>query len=148
MRLISLLMIALVFFGCEKDKFTTKPQLKFRSVNATNVSGNQVIQMKFELTDKEGDFSPFLGIKKTVLGCATSNFTDSSSLTIPEEFIKTKGTEGELVITLDRNNRGTNSCLLPGNIVRPDTTVFSFWTRDKAGNKSDTAYSSQIIILP
>ncbi|MEI9808065.1 MAG: hypothetical protein WDO16_09420 [Bacteroidota bacterium] len=148
MRFIFILMIALVLFGCKKDKFTTKPQLTFKSVNATEISGEQIILMKFDLTDKEGDFSPFFGIKKTVRGCATSNFIDTSALTIPNDFITTKGTEGEVVIQLNRSTRGTNSCLLPGNLVRPDTTVYSFWTRDKAGNVSDTAYSTEIIILP
>ncbi|HEY6502999.1 MAG TPA: hypothetical protein VIZ28_03405 [Chitinophagaceae bacterium] len=148
MRFISLLMIALVFFSCEKDKFTTKPQLKFKSVNSSEISGDQTIQMKFELTDKEGDFSSFLAIKKTVRGCPTSEFIDSSRLQIPPGFIDSKGSEGELVITLNRTDRGSNTCLLPGNIVRPDTTVYSFWTRDRAGNVSDTAHSTEIIILP
>lgn len=147
MRFIIILAVVFVLVSCEKDKFTTIPQLKYKSANANVISGTQVLEMRLQLTDKEGDFSEFMAIRKTVKGCATSNFTDSSLFSIPNDFIDAKQTEGELVITLDQVRRGSNSCFLPGGLVRPDTTIFSFWTRDKAGNVSDTAYSEEIIFL-
>ncbi|MBL7737702.1 MAG: hypothetical protein JNK14_00660 [Chitinophagaceae bacterium] len=148
MRIISILLVSLIVISCEKDKFTTKPQLKYLSENTTNIAGEQLLIMRLDMTDKEGDFSSFLAIKKTVKGCPTSNYTDSTLFAIPGEFIDTKQTRGELVITLDKIKRGTNTCFQPGGLVRPDTTIFSFWTRDKAGNVSDTAYSQEIIIMP
>jgi hypothetical protein len=147
MRFISVLAIVFVLVSCEKDKFTTVPQLRYKSSNTREISGTQTLEMRLELTDKEADFSSFMAIRKTVKGCVTSNFTDSSLFFIPEDFINSKQTKGELVITLDQVRRGSNSCFLPGGLVRPDTTVFSFWTRDKAGNVSDTAYSDEIIFL-
>jgi hypothetical protein len=148
MRLIPIFVFVFLFFACNKDKYTTKPQLKYKSANATRISGNQVLQLRLDLTDKEGDFTTLLGLKKTVAGCANSNFIDSAKFSIPDDFLKTKGTHGELVITLNKNDRGSNTCSVPGGGTRPDTTVFKFWTRDKAGNTSDTALSEQIIILP
>ena len=147
MRFIPIFVLAFLLFSCGKDKFTTKPQLKYKSASATTISGSQTLTIKFDLTDKEGDFTSLLGMKKTVAGCPTSNFIDSSSFVIPDEFIKTKGDHGEVNVILDRGKRGSNSCLLPGGAIRPDTTIFSFWTRDKAGNVSDTARTETIIIL-
>jgi hypothetical protein len=147
MRLIPIFVFVFLFFCCNKDKFTTKPQLKYKSANITTVRDDQQLQLKLDLTDKEGDFTTLLGVKKTVSGCPNSNFTDSSLFSIPEDFIKTKGTHGEVVVTLERNFRGSNACSVPGGGTRPDTTIFKFWTRDKAGNTSDTALSEQIIIL-
>ena len=147
MRFIPIFVLVFLLFSCGKDKFTTKPQLKYKSASATTISGSQTLTIKLDLTDKEGDFTPFLGVKKTVAGCPTSNFLDSAKFSVPNEFIKTKGTHGELNIILDRTNRGSNSCFLPGNLIRPDTTIFKFWTRDKAGNVSDTASTEKIIIL-
>mgnify|MGYP001237716269 CR=1 FL=1 len=147
MRFISIFFIAILFVSCGKDKFTTKPQLKYKSVNTTTVSGTQTLQLKLDLTDKEGDFTTLLGMRKTVSGCPTSNFLDTVTFSIPPDFISTKKTEGEVVVTLDRIKRGSNSCFLPGGAIRPDTTIFKFWTRDKAGNVSDTALSEKIIIL-
>jgi hypothetical protein len=147
MRPALVLLAVLVIAGCKKDKFTTTPQLKVKSVNSKNISGNDVIRIRLRLTDKEGDFSRFFAIKKTVKGCPTSNFTDSSSLfSIPLDFINQKKKEGEVEITLTRLQRGGNTCSAPGGGVKPDTAVFSFWTRDQAGNKSDTAFTDPIII--
>ena len=147
MRFIPIFVLVFFLFSCGKDKFTTKPQLKYKSTSATTVSGSQTLTIKLDLTDKEGDFTSLLGMKKTVAGCPTSNFLDSSLFSIPNDFIKTKGTHGEVNVILDRIKRGSNSCFLPGGAVRPDTTIFSFWTRDKAGNVSDTAFTEKIIIL-
>jgi len=147
MRILLSFIIAIAFWGCTKDNFTTKPQLKYKSVNSKTISGTQTLEIKLDLTDQEGDFTSLLGFKKTVAGCPTSDKLDSTKFTIPADFIATKKTKGEVVITLDRINRGGNSCFAPGGGIRPDTTVFGFWTRDKAGHISDTAYSEQIIIV-
>lgn len=147
MRFVVILILSFLLFNCGKDKFTTKPQLKYTSSNSTTISGNQVLELKLELTDKEGDFTTLLGVKKSVSGCVNSNFTDSTKFIIPQDFIRSKGTHGEVVVTLSKSDRGSNACSAPGGGPRPDTTVFKFWTRDRAGNLSDTAYSETIIIL-
>lgn len=147
MRFIPIFLLAFLLLNCGKDNFTTTPQLIYKSVSATTISGNQTLIIELDLTDKEGDFTPLLGMKKTVLGCPTSNFIDSVTFSIPDEFIKTKGGRGEVNVILDRIKRGSNSCFQPGGAIRPDTTVYSFWTRDKAGHVSDTARTETIIIL-
>jgi hypothetical protein len=147
MRFIPIFAIAILFFSCGKDKFTTKPQLKYKSANSKTISGQQTLVLKLDLTDKEGDFTTLLGVKRFEPGCPLSDFTDSVKFFIPPDFIKTKGTHGEVVVTLDANNRGSNACTVPGGAAKPDTAVFKFWTRDKAGNTSDTAVSEPIIIL-
>lgn len=147
MRFISILAIVLLIVSCSKDKFTTAPQLKYLSVNDKTISGNETLTFKLDLTDKEGDFTSLLGVQRVEPGCPNSDFMDTLKFTIPQDFIKTKGTHGEVVVSLDRNDRGSNACFLPGGAVKPDTATFKFWTRDKAGHVSDTAVSEQIIIL-
>ena len=147
MRFIPIFVLTFLLLTCGKDNFTTTPQLKYKSASAKTISGNQTLTIKLDLTDKEGDFSPLLGMKKTVAGCPTSDFMDTVTFSIPNEFIKTKGLRGEVDVILDRIKRGSNSCFLPGGGIRPDTTVFSFWTRDKAGHVSDTTRTETIIIL-
>lgn len=147
MRFILLSIAAILLVTCTKDGFTTKPQLKFRSASSDVISGDQTLQLKLDLTDKEGDFTTFLGVKKSVKNCPASEFIDSSLFSIPTDFIDAKEQQGEVVITLTKANRLRNACTLPGGATRPDTTVFSFWTKDRAGNVSDTARSSTIIFL-
>ncbi|MES1220445.1 MAG: hypothetical protein ABUT20_33395, partial [Bacteroidota bacterium] len=98
-------------------------------------------------TDKEGDFSTFFAIKKTVESCPSSNYTDSSGkFNIPGDFISTKKKEAEIIVTLSKTDRGANTCFGPGGTIKVDTTIFSFWTRDQAGNTSDTVKTSPILI--
>jgi hypothetical protein len=147
MRVICILIVAIGFFACTKSKFTTKPQLKFKSVNSKDISGSQLLEIKLRLTDKEGDFSNFFAIKKSVAHCSASNFVDSSGkFSIPPDFINTHRNEGEVIITLNKIDRGSNGCFAPGGGVKIDTAIFSFWTKDQAGNYSDTAFSDPIII--
>ena len=142
------LLFAILYLSCGKDSFTTTPQLKYKSANRTTISGDQILELKFRLTDQEGDFSSFLGMRKSVPGCPASEIYDSASFAIPNEFIKTKQTEGEVVVSITRFKRGSNACSGSGaGSTKPDTAVFNFWTRDQAGHTSDTARSEPIIII-
>jgi hypothetical protein len=147
MRFIPIFAIAVLLLSCEKGGFTTKPQLKFKSMNTDKLTGPQELIIKLELTDKEGDFTTLLGYRKVVAGCPTSERLDSTFFKIPDEFINTKGSRGEVDITLSQINRGSVSCFLPGGAVRPDTSRYGFWTRDKAGNLSDTVWTDPVIIF-
>ena len=147
MRPVLIFVALCMMAGCNKNKFTDKPQIKVKSVNSAVVSGNQDLVFTLDITDKEGDFSTFFGIKKSVASCALSNFTDTSGLfKIPQDFLDTKKTEGDIILTLTPSLRGTPRCQGPGGVFIPDTAIFRFWIRDKAGNESDTAVSGPIII--
>ncbi|MCC7400416.1 MAG: hypothetical protein IT214_02930 [Chitinophagaceae bacterium] len=146
MRYFFIVIVALIVAGCTKNKFTTKPQLKIKSINSTDISGPQTLVIVLSLTDKQGDYSTFFAVKKTVASCPSSNFTDSTLFLLPQSFIDTKKTEGEITVTLDQIHRGANTCLAPGGGVKADTAIFSFWTRDRAGNLSDTVSTKPIII--
>ena len=146
MRYLFIFFAIMIVTGCTKNKFTTKPQLKIKSINSTDISGSQNLIFVLSLTDKEGDFTSFFAVKKTVNTCPSSNFIDSSLFQLPQNFLDTKKREGEITITLDRIHRGANTCLAPGGGVKVDTAIFSFWTRDKAGNVSDTVSTQPILI--
>jgi len=147
MRSIFAILLLLLFAAaCNKGEFKTRPQLKIKEVSSTEVFGTDILRFTIRITDKEGDFTALLGYSKIVPGCANSNFTDSTKLHIPSDFIATKGKEGEIVIDMDKTLRGDNQCNGTGGSVKVDTATFCFWTKDAAGNASDTACSVPIII--
>ncbi len=149
MRLIFAILALLLFaVACTKDNFTTKPQLKIKSVSSTEISGDQILEFIIRLTDKEADFSSYFGISTKTPGCPLSDFTDSTLFQIPSQFINSKNEDGEIVLDLAKSQRHSNLCPGPGSTFLTDTTVFSFWTKDKAGNVSDTVRSEPIIIHP
>ena len=150
MRLILAMFVITIFTAasCKKSKFTTKPQLKLKKVNAKEISGSQNLVFTIQVTDKEGDFTPYFGIATNVPNCPASNFSDSTIFSIPVEFINAHSNEGDIVLTLSKSQRHSNLCPGPGGTFKTDTTTFSFWTKDAAGNKSDTVRSAAIIIHP
>jgi len=149
MRLIfAILVLLLVAVSCTKDNFTTKPQLKIKNINSTEIFGNQTLEFTIRLTDKEGDFTSYFGISSRTPGCPASDFADSTLFHIPNEFLNTKSDEGEIVLDLEKAQRHSNLCFGPGSTTLTDTTVFSFWTKDRAGNVSDTVSTPPIIIHP
>lgn len=137
----------LIIAGCNKEKFTTEPKLKVKSINSTDISGSETLRIVLSVTDKEGDYSTFFAIRKTVASCPSSNYTDSSGkFNIPGDFIDTKKKEAEIIVTLNKTDRGANTCFISGGGVKIDTAIFSFWIKDKAGHTSDTASTKPIII--
>lgn len=117
-------------------------------MNATEISGDETLEFVIRLTDKEGDFSSFFGYSAVTTNCPASDFADSSLLAIPDDFINSKNNDGDIVIDLTKSLRHSNFCQAPGNTYYTDTTVYSFWTKDRAGNVSDTVSSVPIIIHP
>lgn len=130
--------IILFLFSCKKDKYTTVPQLKYKSVNTKALNRGEVLRFTLSFTDAEGDLiaDSSLLVKKVVARCAGSSF--DQYYRIPD-FATSKDQSGEIIVTYNYNDIGPQC-------NRNDTAVFKFILRDKAKNKSDTAVSDQIII--
>jgi hypothetical protein len=123
------------------------PKLKIKSVNLKEVKLAEPLIFTIEISDKEGDFTSYFGFKKTVPGCAASQFIDSLKLVIPSEFISSGEKSGDIRLVMDRSVRGDNQCRGTGSTFKNDTVTFRFWTKDKAGNVSDTAVSDPIVLI-
>ncbi len=139
-RFIALLLL-LVVFSCGKETFQSKPQLKIKSVSGNVVPIGSDLQIRMRLTDKEGDFVDTVWVKKATTRCTQSNFVDSFLYRIPTETPRTNNFDGEVLVTF------TYAIELQPRCNRNDTATFSFWMKDKKGNKSDTVKTAPIIIL-
>jgi hypothetical protein len=60
--LLSALFIVIV--ACNKDKFTTEPQVKIKSISPTTAIQGNLIQLKGSFTDDEGDLDSALIVHK------------------------------------------------------------------------------------
>lgn len=139
-QFIALLLLTLLF-ACEKDSFQSKPGLSINSISASVIPPGFDLQISMRLTDKEGDFVDTIWVKKTTTRCSFSNFQDSLLYSIPRETPRSKNFDGEVLVTF------TYAVELQPRCNRNDTATFSFWMKDKAGNKSDTVKTQPIIIL-
>ena len=131
--------ILITFFSsCKKDKFATKPSLKFNSVNTTVLSQGGTLIFNLSFTDAEGDLTDTLFITKFEPNCVASRFNAKYAL---PPFPTGKNQKGDVIVTFDYNG------VSPKCFPRNDTAVFKFVLKDKAQNKSDTAVSGPIIII-
>ena len=125
---------------CKKNRFETRPSLKIKDLNTTDVQVGQSLVVTLEYTDKEGDIgNGKVGVRKVVPNCPQSDFLDTVKYTISVEVPSSGNQLGEVEITF------------PYFFINPfcssnDTASFKFWVTDRAGNQSDTAVTKTIII--
>lgn len=142
MRKTFLFSILIFFFtSCGKDKFTTKPQLKYKSANTTVLNRNQTLSMTLSFTDAEGDLTGSVTVRKSVRPCPNGDTSGSwvQAYTLPE-FPSGRDQEGDIIVSFPYVD------LNPFCPPRNDTAIFKFVLRDQANNESDTAVSEPIII--
>jgi hypothetical protein len=142
--LVSLMMIV-VFAACTKDKYTTRPQIKFKKQSTSTLNHNDVVTFTMEVTDAEGDLQDTMWIQKVEPKCGGSNFTAKYKM---PDFTAIKNIKADVDVCFAYgNNLGCPVISGPACPNRNDTATFRFWIKDKGGNISDTATSSTIVIL-
>lgn len=128
--------------GCTKDKFKTIPDLKFSSVNTTELRTGQILRFTLAFTDAEGDISDSIFVEKVVSDCPASSFAQWYPL---PSFPTTTNQKGDLIVTFGYNADPYPS--ISPQCGRTETAVFKFALRDKAKNISDTISSPPISII-
>jgi hypothetical protein len=136
MRYTLLILLALVFFtACKKDKFTTVPQITFKSFKpdfySTNTAPGGFPVMIIHVTDLEGDLG-FVSGKDTSFIYITNLRTNKfDSLRLPNIASSAKKNfEGDVEVDM----KGFLG--VPNNAVK-DTIYFNVYLKDFAKNKSN-----------
>lgn len=143
--IVAVFILSLVALACEKTTFETKPSLKFEKAASYDVSQGDYLNFKLKLTDKEGDISDSIWIKAYTRKCPGSALTIAYKMPdVPPK----ANLDAEVDITfiigvIDPSAPIWNLNLCAG----VDTAIFQFWTRDLAGNKSDTIQADQPILI-
>lgn len=132
----------LLFIGCKKDKFTTAPQLEYKSVNTTVLNQGQILRFTLGFTDEEGDVDSIF-IREVNPKCSLNIFKDSFLL---PPFPTTKKINGEIFVTYGYRVDGIPPIQEPLCSTN-DTCYFQFVLKDSKQNKSDTVSSETIVII-
>lgn len=145
-KILILLALPFLFFGCGKDSYTTKPQISIKNINKTELKFGESLIFQINFTDQEGDIQDTIWVQKISKVCPTTpgaqiftkykipNFDPITHLKGIIEIGFTYGTAGEY--------SPINGC--PN---KNDTSYFKFWLKDKAQNRSDTITTENIILL-
>jgi hypothetical protein len=139
-----LLLIAVA--ACNKDKFQTKPQIKYKSSNTDIVPIGGILRVNLEFTDKEGDLDSVYVIRQRL-----NKKNPVPNKLLPFELPEFNSqTEGEIILNLSQVNSLSLQLTpipIPGqNKFERDTLKLKFVAKDKAKNISDTIDRDFIVI--
>jgi len=137
--------IAFCFLNsCSKDKYTTKPQLKYKSVNTKVLNRNQTLTFTLEVTDAEGDLQDSIWVHEVPRNCPDAGFTTKYKM---PDIASVKDFKGEINICYAYGiNLGCPTIQPTCPNSRNDSATFKFWIQDKAKNVSDTISSEEVVI--
>lgn len=147
--LLYVLALSTLAVACKKDKYQTRPSLKLKSISSTVVPVQGILNVQLEFTDKEGDISDTIFIKKIRTNrIVVSTVRDSFPFQIPVIPDHSKGVI-ELNLKYDFHLLSAERPPSRGNPPNfdDDTLVFKFVLRDKAKNLSDTVTTEPVIII-
>jgi hypothetical protein len=142
--------LALGFVACKKDKFTSAPQISFKSINPdnwdnANLNSNEGPVITIHLTDSEGDFGFADGHDTSyayVKNISIPPFREDSIKfpTLPNSIKKNLDVDVDLMIRRVLANSGR-----PRPFV--DTLYFEVYVKDFAKNKSNVIRTEKPLYL-
>ncbi|WP_018616512.1 hypothetical protein [Segetibacter koreensis] len=138
--------IALCFLaGCSKDKYTAKPQLKYKGVNTKVLNRDQTITFTLQVTDAEGDLQDSLWVQEIVRNCPSGG--GISRYKMPD-FNAIKNFKGDIEVCYSYGiNLSCPPIREPQCPGRNDSATYRFWIQDNAKNVSDTISSDEVVIV-
>lgn len=135
----------LIFSACNKNKFSTRPQLSFESMSTNVLAPGNTITFTLKYTDKEGDIQDSLYVEKITKNCEQSDFT--AYYKISDQVPVQQNSEGEILVTYGYLTGQAIPEIKGPVCLENDTCVMRFVLRDKQKNASDTVTTPQLVIL-
>lgn len=134
----------LLMASCNKDKYTTIPQVSIESITPSVVLSGNVIEMNGKYTDLEGDVDSALIVYKWYNGTTAVRF-DTFRYGFSQLGIPLGVQRAELSLEFEYNtNNYPDLTKLPGVSQRDTTAAFGLLLIDKLKNRSNYAESPTI----
>jgi hypothetical protein len=143
---ITALAAIILLIACGKDKFTTVPQVKIKSIKPDVVTQGNLIQFRSDFTDQEGDVDTIFLVYKWYAGSAASRIDTILRAPISDYNLPANTRQGELFVEF------VYGVIVDGYVqlssVNKDTTAaFGLVLKDKAGNRSEYKESDPIRLI-
>ena len=141
------LLLSLFAVSCGKDKYTTAPQIEFKSLKPDRVPSNVIIGspnipvLTLTVTDKEGDLGFKTGTDTSYLYIRHVLLNRLDSFYLPDiQSVATSNFQSDIIIDMF-------DVLRPGprtNRPRVDTLIYEMYVVDFAKNKSNVITSAPL----
>lgn len=142
--LLTISAVIIVVTACNKDKFTTEPQVKITSISPGTVNQGDVIAIKGKYTDKEGDVDSVLIVRKRY-NDTTVLTTDTFRYSIAAFGLPSKTTEADLLVQFSYGQISGSYVTLPSETNDTENT-FGLVLGDTAMHRSNYAESKRILL--
>ncbi len=143
-RFVLPLLLAILIVACSKDKFKTEPQVTIKSITPSTVFSGDVITIKGDYTDDEGDVDSVLIVYKWYNG-ATEIPVDTLRYTFARLNLPAKTRQADLRIDFEYNTNNIPDMVpLSGVSLRDTTASFGLVLKDKKGQRSNYSQSEKI----
>ena len=139
-----LILLAVAAISCNKDKFTTIPQVTLKSIKPDVVVSGNILTLKGEFTDDEGDIDSALIVYKWYNGAVAVVHDTIVRQTFEDFDLPAKTRQGEFFVDFEYNTNNTGLRILTAPNVRDTTGSLGVIFIDKAGNRSEYKESSLI----
>lgn len=141
------LALAVFAIACNKDKFTSVPQVKIKSISPSNVNQGNQVQMKGSFTDDEGDIDSALVIYKWYNGDVVTRKDTLRDYLISNIALPTGTRSGDFVITFLYGVFGDFPTLPSTPVARDTTATLGLLFVDKQNQRSTYVESEKIRLI-
>lgn len=131
--------------ACQKDKFTTTPQVSLKSITPNSVVIGDIIRVKGTFTDKEGDVDSAYIIYKWYNG-ANIVKNDTFRYYLPALGVPAATKDGDILVEFSYGRFQTGYVQL-SSVSKDTTSTFGIMLVDHQKNKSEYKESKQIRLL-
>jgi hypothetical protein len=144
---LTLLVLISFFTACKKDKYTTEPQLKFKSVSPEVVQRGAVVEFVCSFTDEEGDVDSIFLVQKFYSG-SNVTFVDTLRNNTYEQIMAPLSRSGEITMFGEHGttNSGYKSYPWTAFVTRDTTATIGMLIIDKAGQRSNFVESDKYVL--
>jgi hypothetical protein len=139
---IAIVVGGLFLASCKKDKYTTAPQITYKSIqnnvqnSSTPVSDGANAKIIFSVTDGEGDLGLKSGKDTAYIFIKSLLTNDVDSVLFPDLSSVSKK-DFKATVTFGLTNNVLKCRPVPGNLTHVDTIYYEVYVRDFAKNKSN-----------
>ena len=139
---VSLFIVAIL--SCNKDKFTTEPQVNVKSISPNTVLQADNINFKPKFTDDEGDLDTVLIVYKWYNNTIETR-KDTFRYTVASLNLPLNTRQGDMFVQFSYGRIIAGYSQLPNSPVSKDTTsTLGLLLIDKAGHRSGYSESDKI----
>lgn len=145
-KILGVIAISVIVFGCKKNDNKGKLGLTLSSVNATTFNKGDAVNFIFEFNHPiSGNTNDTLLVKRRFLTCPYIN-VDSFKYIVPAFYV-TANVVGTFELNFNYGAGGSfNGCENGINPSRTDSLYYTFVLIDKDRNRSDSVVSPKIIL--